>query len=122
MDIRGISVVSVQVNDMERARHFYEHVLGLAEPYAYREDWAEYELPGSHFALYRSRSRATPTQLPASGGQRFCFEVGDIAAAHKELTKAGVDIHFGPKEEHGYHLLEFEDIDGNPIRLIQYEG
>ena len=48
-----------------------------------------------------------------------CFEVGDIAAAHKALTQAGVDIHFGPKEEHGYHLLEFEDIDGNAIRLIQ---
>ncbi len=121
MDIKGISVAFVYVDDMPRARKFYEESVGLLRPKIVTDRWVEYDLAGANFALHLRPPATARSDAVGAATTRFCFEVLDIRSAHQELTESGLKVHFGPRQEHGYHLLEFEDPDGNPVRLIQYE-
>ena len=49
--ITSIAFTVYPSSHMERARAFYEHVLGLHVSYNYRDVWVEYDLGGSTFAI-----------------------------------------------------------------------
>ena len=123
MKIKSVGVVFVYVSDMARARNFYEHVLGLGKPKVESADWVEYELPGATFALHK-REHSSDVDVAVTPvrdrGTRVCLEVDDVLEARKFLQDEGCHITVEPRQEHGYRLLEFEDLDGNPVRLIEY--
>ena len=48
--ITSMAFTAYPVSNMERARAFYEHVLGVQVSYNYRDAWVEYDVGGSTFA------------------------------------------------------------------------
>ena len=58
--ITSIAFMVYPVAQMERARAFYEHVLGLHVSHLYREVWVEYDLGGSTFAITTTEMGHTP--------------------------------------------------------------
>ncbi len=59
------------VSNMERARAFYEHVLGLHVSYHYQDVWVEYELDDATFAITTTKMGRTP----GAKGAIVAFEV-----------------------------------------------
>jgi catechol 2,3-dioxygenase-like lactoylglutathione lyase family enzyme len=49
--ITSIAFTVYPVSNMERARSFYEHVLGLHASHNYRDVWVGYDLGDSTFAI-----------------------------------------------------------------------
>jgi predicted enzyme related to lactoylglutathione lyase len=109
-----VDFVSVPVTDLHRARHFYEHVLGL-EPASRSGTWPEYEL--GNVSLYL----IDPTNI----GQRFegphtsviALRVPDVAAARAELEARGVAFHGEIIDTGVCHMAPFQDPDGNSLML-----
>lgn len=119
--LRRINVVFVYVADIEKARDFYEKVLDLGQPLLKSPSWVEYHLgSGSHLALHQ----ADPAMLEGTDRSRntvkFSIVVDDLHQAHKELEGKGVKFNRPPEKGYGFDLAEFEDPEGNPIRLLQY--
>jgi len=49
--ITSIAFTVYPVTDMARSRSFYEKVLGLTVSHNFRDDWVEYDIGGSTFAI-----------------------------------------------------------------------
>lgn len=77
------------VTDVDRARAFYEEILGLARGMASPDGvmWTEYDLPGGGcLALFRSGD----VQPSANSGGSVAFEVEDLDALNARLKSEGV--------------------------------
>jgi len=118
MSILRIRAAFVYVEDMKAARQFYEGVVGLPAPAVDTPKWVQYDLDVSAFALHLATQRA-----PAGAGRGavICLEVDDLGQRIERLHSHGATITMPPREEHGYQLAEFEDPDGNRLRLIQLQ-
>lgn len=120
-DLRKIAFTMFWVTDPERARAFYEDVLGLTRGMASPEGtWTEYDLPGGGcLALFRHPDQQF--QRP-SGGASVAFEVADLDALATRLRAAGVTFH-GPLV-HGprCRMHNISDPDGNGIILHQLQA
>jgi len=121
--IKKLMMLSMAVNDMPKAKTFYEETLGLEKKMEYRQDdenwWVELMLPndGVHLTLSTYHGNMTP------GALVLYFATDDLEAAHKELTDKGLtvteiadDLH-GPGS--GTKWFSFEDIEGNKIHMEQ---
>src|SRR5215207_4940983 len=88
-----LTMVSVVVSDMKKAKEFYAEKLGLEVVTDYRRSddnwWVTLTLPsgGASITLARSSSVKKTTQ---PGTLSFYFSTSDIAAAHQELNEKGV--------------------------------
>ena len=116
---KGIDVVWCQVADMDRAVAFYRDVLGFplveASPY-----W-------SSFKVSEGLGLGLHPIIPGSDtppGRRNCnwsltIAVDDLLAGKAALEAAGCQVH-GFEQIDGYAvLLDFQDLDGNPLQLAQ---
>jgi predicted enzyme related to lactoylglutathione lyase len=107
------------VEDPQRARAFYEDVLGLTRGMGSPEGgWTEYDLPGGGcLALFHHPDLARP-----AGGASVAFEVADLDALNTRLQAAGVKyegpvIH-GPR----CRMSNIRDSEGNAIILHELAG
>ena len=113
---KGIDVVWCQVSEMSRAVAFYRDVLGFSleteSPY-----WSSLRVNDSLMIGLH------PTIGDGGGSRRngwsLTIPVDDILAGRSALEAAGAKI--GKFEDvEGYAvLLDFEDLDGNPLQLAQ---
>src|SRR4030066_538476 len=71
--IKSIAFIVYPVSDMARSRVFYESVLGLTPAYSYGDEWVEYDLGDSTFAITTTDMGHTPGAL----GAIVAFEVED---------------------------------------------
>jgi catechol 2,3-dioxygenase-like lactoylglutathione lyase family enzyme len=111
------------VVDMNRARAFYEGLLGLPAPQVRPGGEARYQAGGLSFALY---PRATPTRADHTA---LSFEVRDLAAEMRDLRARGVCFEEydlpGLKTREGVCVLGaeraawFKDTEGNILCLHQ---
>lgn len=53
------------------------------------------------------------------GTIRLSFEVADIHKFAAQLKEQGVKFLYEPRKEYGFWLAEFEDPEGNVLRLYQ---
>lgn len=60
--IKGFAYVSHQVADLDRARAFYQDILGLKSTGSYAGTWEEYDVSGVTFAVWKA-SEITRTIL-----------------------------------------------------------
>src|SRR5215216_3016888 len=92
--VNKLTMVSVVVSDMQKAKEFYAEKLGLAVATDYRQNddnwWVTLTLPGGGASLTLARSSTTSNQPPKPGTLGFYLSTADLAAAHKELTGKGV--------------------------------
>ncbi|MFB9950783.1 VOC family protein [Rhizobium puerariae] len=112
----GINVVSISVTDLERARLFYRHTLGLGEPLHDLPDagWIEFSTgaDGSNLSV----TLAGPGWEPSTG-TTVVLNVKDCHAAVDELRCRGVacgePVVF---EGHAVHA-SFHDPFGNRLQM-----
>ena len=124
--VNKLTMVSVVVSDMKRAKEFYAEKLGLEVATDYRQNddnwWVTLTLPGggASITLARSSSVKKTTQ---PGTLSFYLSTSDIAAAHKELNEKGVkpseiqDNLYGPGS--GVKFFQLKDPDGNQVTFAQ---
>ena len=122
-----LTMVSVVVSDMKKAKEFYAEKLGLAVATDYRQNdnnwWVTVTLPGGGASITLARSSTTSNEPPKPGTLSFYFTTADIAAAHKELNDKGLktgdikDNLYGPGS--GVKFFQLKDLDGNQLTFAQ---
>ena len=125
--VNKLSMVSVVVSDMKRAKEFYAEKLGLEVATDYRQNddnwWVTFTLPGGGPSITLARSSTTSNEPPKPGTLGFYLSTSDIAAAHKELNEKGVkpseiqDNLYGPGS--GVKFFQLQDPDGNQVTFAQ---
>ncbi len=121
--VKKLMMLAIGVNDMPKAREFYEDKLGLKVMTDYRQDdehwWVNLVLPegGVSITLTTYHANAEP------GTMTLWFATADLHAAHEALEAKGVkvseigdDLH-GPGS--GVKWFNFKDPDGNLVHLEQ---
>jgi catechol 2,3-dioxygenase-like lactoylglutathione lyase family enzyme len=116
--VTGVDYVGIPSNDIEKARDFYENVLGLEPSSVWQrpgEDavGAEFETGTVTIALINCPGLNIPFQTnPAP----LALQVEDVAAARAELEARGVT--FVQDLDSGVcHMAHFRDPDGNALML-----
>jgi catechol 2,3-dioxygenase-like lactoylglutathione lyase family enzyme len=125
--VNQLTMVSVLVSDMKKAKEFYAEKLGLEVATDYRRNddnwWVTLTLPGGGASITLARSSTTSNEPPKPGTVGFYLSTSDIAAAHKELNEKGVntgdirDDLYGPGS--GVKFIQFNDPDGNQVTFAQ---
>jgi len=125
--VNKLSMVSVVVSDMKKAKEFYAEKLGLEVATDYRQNddnwWVTVTLPGGGVSITLSRSSTTSNELPQPGTLGFYLSTSDVTAAHKELKEKGVKISgvqddlYGPGS--GVKFFQLQDPDGNQVTFAQ---
>ena len=125
--VNKLTMVSVVVSDMKKAKEFYAEKLGLEVATDYRQNddnwWVTLTFPGGGTTITLARSSTTSNEPPKPDSLSFYFSTSDIAAAHQELNEKGVktsDIHdnlYGPGS--GVKFFQLKDPDGNQVTFAQ---
>src|SRR6185503_6974489 len=88
--VNKLSMVSILVSDMKKAKEFYAEKLGLEVATDYRRNddnwWVTLTLPGGGASITLARS-STVKKTTEPGTMSFYFSTSDIATAHKELNE-----------------------------------
>ena len=118
--VNRINVVFVYALDLAKLRYFYKQAFNLARPVVDARWWVEYELgDGSHLALHQSDALHFEGVDRKKNTVRFSVDVTDIQHYMHKLAQLGAKFHYGPRQEFGFFLAEFEDPEGNCVRLYQ---
>jgi catechol 2,3-dioxygenase-like lactoylglutathione lyase family enzyme len=108
--------VTVMVNDMKGAIHFYVDVLGLELKANYGDHYAQVASPGVMIGLHPATKEGS--RPGNSGSISVGFGVESLAAGMADLKAKGVTfsrvVEDGPTK-----LAFFTDLDGNPLYLSE---
>ena len=125
--VNKLSMVSVVVSDMKKAKAFYAEKLGLEVATDYRQNddnwWVTLTFPGGGASLTLARSNTTSNEPPKPGTLGFYLSTSDIAAAHNALHEKGgnpgevMDDLYGPGS--GVKFFQLQDPDGNQVTFAQ---
>jgi predicted enzyme related to lactoylglutathione lyase len=118
--VNRINVVAIYAQDLAKLRTFYEKAFDLAKPLIDAKWWVEYALgDGSHLALQQGDAAHFEGVDRQKNTVKFSIDVNDIEHFSKKLNDLGAKAHYGPRLEYGFYLAEFEDPEGNCVRLYQ---
>lgn len=109
--IKEIAFTVYPVDDMARARKFYEGVLGLVVESDFDGKWIEYGIAGGTFAITTMMEPGQRGTLQPS----IAFEVDDFAATVSALRQAGAQLKHEPFETPVCHIAVVTDPDGNEV-------
>src|SRR3954451_23528087 len=109
--IKEVAFVAIAVTDPERARKFYQDLLGLKPSLTAMEGmWVEYEIGGTTIGV-----GCHPAWKPSRDGTSVAFEVDDIDAMIEKLKNAGVEFEMDKTETPVCWMTQFRDPDGNKL-------
>jgi predicted enzyme related to lactoylglutathione lyase len=112
MKIKAIGFVGIPVTDLERARKFYEGVLGLkVSDEMMGGKWIEYAVGDDTFAI----ANVGDQWIPSDQGTSAALEVEDFDAAIRELKAQAVPFAAEPFETPCCHMAVVQDPDGNKL-------
>ena len=118
--VNRINVVFLYAQDLAKLRSFYEQAFDLAKPLVDAKWWVEYALgDGSHLALHQADAAHFAGANRQKNTVKFSIDVNGIDHFIKKLTELGATFHYGPRLEYGFQLAEFEDPEGNCVRLYE---
>lgn len=115
--LRGISIVMLGVQDMNRAIAFYRDKLGLG---------LKFQTPGDNFAfldagpvtLALSQPLARNRQ-PTAGATELVFPVEGVREAYDALQSQGIQFTQGPRNVNGPDwAANFQDPDGHALSIF----
>ncbi|MDP9254834.1 MAG: VOC family protein [Verrucomicrobiota bacterium] len=114
MKATAIGFVAIPVTDMERAREFYEGVLGLKESGRFMDSqWIEYGVGKDTLAI----ASISDSWTPSDQGTGAALEMEDFDEAIAELKKANVAFAAEAFESPVCHMAIVQDPDGNKIMI-----
>jgi catechol 2,3-dioxygenase-like lactoylglutathione lyase family enzyme len=122
VQIAEVAFIGYPVTDAERARGFYEGVLGLSPSRTFGGGdrvWIEYDLGPTTFAI---SNMAKENWKPSSDGPNVAFEVVDFDAAIAELKVKRVPFNVEPMETPVCWLAVIADPDGNKLTVHKRRG
>jgi predicted enzyme related to lactoylglutathione lyase len=116
MKILEIAFTGYSVTDMNRAKGFYEGVLGLKKSRSYgeppgEEQWVEYDIGAGCLALICGGKDWPPSPF----GTAAALEVDDFQACVDKLRGAGAKFVFEPMESPVCWMTTVADPDGNRV-------
>ena len=115
MKITEIAFSCYPVTNMERARGFYEGVLGLKRTHHSGEpgglEWSEYDIGAGTLSI----GAGAPGWKPTADGCSVGLEVEDFDASIAHLRAKGVKFHMEPFETPVCRMAFIYDPDGNAI-------
>ena len=124
---RGILHFTISVSDLERARRFYEDIVG-ATYWRQNESTVFMRAGEQYFVLSRPRAH---DHVPINQGREilihhaFLVQGEDFDAAVAHLEANGIEVllyeEMGHRSFTGRHLY-FHDPDGNAIEFIDFQG
>ena len=107
--------VSVPVQDIARAKQFYDETLGL--PLVSGDDaWPEFQL-GENVSLYLIDPTNIGQAFTAPHSSQIALRVADVAAARATLEAAGVEFQGETLDTGVCHMAFFADPYGNSLML-----
>ena len=114
MKVNEIAFSTYPVLDMDRARAFYEGVLGLKvtmnQDMGESGHWIEYDIGAGTLGLGRYEG-----WRPTSDGCTVGLEVDDFDAAIAKVKAAGITFKMGPFETPICHMAIVLDPEGNAL-------
>jgi predicted enzyme related to lactoylglutathione lyase len=113
--LRGVAVVWMPVQDIERAKGFYGNTLGLAITNE-DGDWAEVDANGLTIGL----NGREPSGAGVEGGPVVTFQPeADLEQTLEDLENRGVEV-TAPISEHPWgRVATFKDSEGNDVQLYE---
>lgn len=111
--ITSIAFTVYPVSNMERARAFYEHALGLHVSHNYQGQWVEYQVGGATFAITTSDMG----QSPGAKGAVVAFEVSDLEAFIHKMKERAVTFVTEAFDTPVCRMAIIEDQDGNRVTI-----
>jgi predicted enzyme related to lactoylglutathione lyase len=120
MKVLEFAFVAYPVTDLQRARAFYEDVLGFtreSSPKDAEAKWFEYEV-GPHTLGIGSH----PTFKPSPDGPTLALEVEDFGATIAHLKAHQVSFQTEAFETPVCHMAFIFDPDGNKLCIHQRKG
>ena len=114
MKIKKIGFVATPVTDMQRARSFYEEVLGLkVSEEMMGGQWIEYAVGEDTLAIANVGEHWTPSDQ----GTGAALEVENFDEAIKRLKDRHVPFAAEPFETPCCHMAVVQDPDGNKLMI-----
>jgi lactoylglutathione lyase len=114
-----ISVVTLYVEDVDRAIEFYTKKLGwtktMDETMGEGMRWVTVAPPGEKTAL--TLAKVGPQSDGKPGFSRVILEVDDVHKSHEQLKKSGVEFSEDPRTEPWGGWAMFKDSEGNEFGL-----
>jgi predicted enzyme related to lactoylglutathione lyase len=115
-----INVIFLYCQDLAKQRAFYEAAFDLGQPVVDARWWVEYAVgDGSHFALHQAEAAHFEGANRLQNTIKFSFEVENIQQMTAKLKGIGARFHYDSKKGYGFWLAEFEDPEGNVVRLYE---
>jgi predicted enzyme related to lactoylglutathione lyase len=111
--IQSIAFTVYPVRDINMSRRFYEEKLGLKLSRNFRDEWVEYDLGDSTFAV-------TTTDMghpPGAKGAVVAFEVDDFDATITALKARAVPFVVEPFATPVCRMAVVADPDGNHVTI-----
>jgi predicted enzyme related to lactoylglutathione lyase len=119
MKIIEIAFVAYAVSDMQKARPFYEGVLGLKPSPEYdgsgNPNWVEYDIGAGTLGI----GCAPGMWEPSPKGASAALEVENLDEALATIKSKNVPIVMGPHDFPSCRMVVIADPDGNRITLHQ---
>ena len=117
-----IAFTMYPITNIDRARHFYEQVLGLEvgmDGGQGNMHWVEYDLRGGGCLALTNTSRETPS---AAAGGTIALEVDDLAALMGRLKSEGVEFTSDVVRGPNCQMAACLDSEGNSLLLHQTDS
>jgi len=112
MKIKAIGFVGIPVTDLERAREFYEGVLGLKVSDEMMDGkWIEYSLGDDTLAI----ANVGEQWMPSDQGTGAALEVENFEEAIKQLKDRRIPFAAEPFETPCCHMAVVQDPDGSKL-------
>ena len=111
--IQSVAFFAYPVSDIPRARTFYEQSLGLQVSHNFHEEWIEYDLGATTFAITAMDAQ----HQPGAKGGVVAFEVDDLDATVARLKQARVSFSTEGGESPVCRFAVVSDPDGNQVIL-----
>lgn len=119
--IKGYRDFYYNVTDMKRAQSFFEKALGMTAVYE-TEHWTTMNVGNLNLGLHWTEGQSIPQTPRDSHGQAcggtLTFHSDNIAEDKLQIEKYGGRI-LGEDDAPWGHMLVFEDLDGNVMKLMK---
>ena len=115
--VKAFAYIVYPVRDIERSRHFYRDVLGLAECGNWQGAWLELEV--GHGTLVLTTRYEELGIVPGANGAVLALEVEDLSDTSTLLSRHGIAWYLEPSEHAYCRGGTVKDPDGNRVLLHQ---